>query len=81
MPYRKSQLATPHYIQVIRDEMNVIMNEALKDDTTYERTEELHKRTKELAYKKRQILDAMRKHYDRRTFAQLFFEWYYEEDE
>lgn len=52
------------------------MHEALKDDTTYERTEELHRQAKELGEKKRIILNAMRKQYDPQTYNELFFKYY-----
>ena len=80
MPYRVSPLPYPHYIQVIHDKLLLLVNESSACDSI-SRLREIGKQIDELANLKKQILDAMRKHYDRRTFAQLFFEWYYEEDE
>lgn len=76
MEYKQSKLQRPHYIQTIYDQLAVIMHEALKDDTTYERTEELHRQAKELGNKKRTILKAMRKQYDPQTYNELFFRYY-----
>ena len=72
MPYRVSPLPYPHYIQVIHDKLLLLVEES-SACYSISRLREIGKQIDELANLKKQILDAMRKHYDRRTFEELFY--------
>lgn len=71
-----SDIPYPHYIQVIHDEL-LILAEQTNREHNLNKLCTIHKRVNYLLDKKKKILKAMKKHYDKTTFNKIFYNFYY----
>ena len=76
MPYKASDLPRPHYIQVIHDELLTLVEQSNKEHNL-NKLYGIHKRVDHLVDKKKKILKAMRKNYDKTTFERTFNDFYH----
>ena len=76
MSYKVSNIPCPHYIQVIHDELFNLVEQSNREQSI-SKLRMIRKRIDYLSYTKKRILKAMRKHYDKTTFEETFYNFYY----